>query len=293
MIKELRCHFTSSGLGISVVVLTKDSGRTIYDCLSRIQKNRPSEIIVVDGGSTDGTLKVCRSFTNKIYFDGGKGKSFARMLGAVSATQKYVAYVDSDILLQEKALSTMLDEITNSDGTAVSATFELKSKRSSYWDMMNELHDRYSKDMFKGPFLATSCSLIRKDVLLKYGFELGYGGGMDDRDLEHRLVRDKHRLYKSKVVAYHDKHEDFDSFVAYRVHLGEVWLGYLKKYGIAEMKSFPLLTAFFWTIFCIAHMKIRMIPYFVTVGFAETFGFIISSVGGSEPSVSKARRSRV
>ena len=48
---------------IDVVVLTKNSERTLEKCLNSIYKNIPvNRLIVIDGYSTDRTMKIVKKF---------------------------------------------------------------------------------------------------------------------------------------------------------------------------------------------------------------------------------------
>ena len=82
---------------IDVIVCTKNSGKTLQSVLERVVENIPvSNLIIVDGGSTDDTLRIADKYTDKIYFDGGKPLGFARALGLELAKTDIVAFVDSD-----------------------------------------------------------------------------------------------------------------------------------------------------------------------------------------------------
>lgn len=82
---------------VSVVVCTRNEEREIGGCLKAIsaQELRP-EIIVVDGHSTDKTVKIAKGLADKVVFDNKAGIGDARNIGAKVASGKIVAYCDAD-----------------------------------------------------------------------------------------------------------------------------------------------------------------------------------------------------
>ena len=54
---------------VSVIIPTKNSGKTLLQCLDSIknQNYENIEIIVVDNYSTDNTLQIAKIYTNTVY----------------------------------------------------------------------------------------------------------------------------------------------------------------------------------------------------------------------------------
>lgn len=98
----------------SVVVLTKNSSRSIVKCLDSIihSEYKVTEIIVVDGASTDGTLDLIEKYRTtqvvKVISDQKKGLGFARDLGWRSSTGEYITYIDSDVVIDRKLIGNSL-----------------------------------------------------------------------------------------------------------------------------------------------------------------------------------------
>ncbi len=85
---------------VSIIVVVFNMAEYIGACLSSLvsldyPKDR-YEIIVVDGGSTDLTLKICEEFNVTCYVDKRRGRGLARNVGLKKAKGEIVAFIDAD-----------------------------------------------------------------------------------------------------------------------------------------------------------------------------------------------------
>ena len=80
---------------LSVVILTQDAAKTIQPCLSSVAW--ADEVIVVDGGSTDGTLALCQAAGAKLLHQDAKD-NFAQLrnAGTQMAQGDWVLQLDAD-----------------------------------------------------------------------------------------------------------------------------------------------------------------------------------------------------
>lgn len=79
---------------LSVVVLTQNSAATLAATLESIKK--AEEIIVVDGGSTDGTLKIAQKYTDKIFTHHLTSFADQRNWAAKNISGDWLFYLDAD-----------------------------------------------------------------------------------------------------------------------------------------------------------------------------------------------------
>jgi len=89
---------------VDVVLLTMNSDRMLKKCLNSVYDNVPvNQLIVVDGGSTDRTLRVLQDFNAlyhnvKVISDKGN-RATARQKGIENVTAEWFIFVDSDVVL--------------------------------------------------------------------------------------------------------------------------------------------------------------------------------------------------
>lgn len=88
---------------VSVVIPTYNAEAFIEECIKETinQTYKKIEIIIVDDGSTDGTLAICekyakRDYRIKIISQKNQGVSVARNTGMKNATGEYIVFFDAD-----------------------------------------------------------------------------------------------------------------------------------------------------------------------------------------------------
>jgi glycosyltransferase involved in cell wall biosynthesis len=139
-------------LQVSVIVPAYNRGKLILSTLDSImvQSHRPSEIIVVDDGSTDDTAAVVQRYGNGVHYFRieNSGPPRARNVGAAAASAPWLAFCDSDDLWHPDKLRLQVRlfeqapeleySFTNSR-TVVDDTWSVDTKfetlPTGYWDL--------------------------------------------------------------------------------------------------------------------------------------------------------------
>ncbi|MBS4190260.1 glycosyltransferase [Bacillus sp. FJAT-49705] len=102
---------------ITLCMIVKNEEKFLERCLSSV-KSKVDEIIIVDTGSTDGTIEIASKFKAKVYNLEWKADfSFARNFSLEKATSDYILVLDADEYLDdssnlEKVLETEKDHYT-------------------------------------------------------------------------------------------------------------------------------------------------------------------------------------
>lgn len=115
---------------VSVVVLTKNEEANIKDCLESV-KGWADEIIVVDDESTDKTLDIVKSFTEKTFIRKMDVEGRHRNWAYAKAKNDWVLSLDAD----EKVTPELRDEISEAVKTREFSAFDipLRNYIGSYW----------------------------------------------------------------------------------------------------------------------------------------------------------------
>lgn len=109
---------------ISIIVPVYNVEKYISRCIKSLIKQTYTniEIILVDDGSRDNSLKICNKFAKKdcrikVIHKENSGVSDTRNIGVSNATGQYIAFVDGDDFLPIDAIESLYNAITqnNSD----------------------------------------------------------------------------------------------------------------------------------------------------------------------------------
>lgn len=110
-------------LPISVHILTYNSAETVEKALQSVQGC--AEILVIDGGSTDGTQEIAKRYNAKVLQQPSQGatKNFAavRNFGLQHTTQDWIFSLDSDEVATPE-LMTSIQETTQKEPAAYNVT---------------------------------------------------------------------------------------------------------------------------------------------------------------------------
>lgn len=129
---------------ISVCIVAKNEETFIDTCLSDV-KDYADEIIVVDTGSTDGTIDIARQYTEKIYSRPDSGSySTYRQFSVDQASCTWVLLLNSDEKL-DLSLKSKLDQLMSSDFDV----FILPIVRAPLQENKEENSDQLEPRLFK------------------------------------------------------------------------------------------------------------------------------------------------
>jgi len=137
---------------VSVVIPTYNRALRLGETLRSVLKQtyQDFELIVVDDGSTDNTSKMIRSFPDVRYFflNENHGVSRARNEGLAYAKGRYICFLDSDDLWDEKKLQTQVQWMEKNIDCQVCYTDEIWVRKGVRVNPMNK-HRKYSGDIFR------------------------------------------------------------------------------------------------------------------------------------------------
>jgi GT2 family glycosyltransferase len=205
----------------SVIIVTYNHCKYIGNCLNSVLKNNPLEVIMVDNGSTDGTIELIeKEFPNVKLIKSGKNLGYGggNNLGVKYAKGEYIVILNPDTKVDENGLKELLkpferyDNIITTpkvllyDGKKINTAglichfTGLSFVRGLYKDK-NELN----KEEFIGG-IAGECFAVKKEDYLKIrGFDENLFAYNEDGELSWRALSTGYKiLYVPTSIVYHD-----------------------------------------------------------------------------------------
>lgn len=246
---------------VSVVVPVRNAEKMIGECLESIEAQQPREIIVVDGNSVDRTLEIARKYPVSILCDEGRGLPAARMLGARAATARYVALVDSDVILPPGTLARLHAELTAKGYDAIQAGLESVAG-PGYWGQALAHHHRSGRSKQWFGLVAT---LFERETLLAYGFDDSFASG-EDIELRWRLRRQAARAAVSgETIVLHRFGDGFAFALNQWLADGEGLGRMIRKHRLRGLPllGLPLAASVRGIVLSLVRRQPRWIPYYL------------------------------
>lgn len=123
---------------VSIIIPVYNAEKCLGYCLNSIasQTYRNLEIILVNDGSTDDSLKICNNYAFldpriRVIDIPNAGVSNARNVGLKAAAGEYIEFADADDVLNPKMVETLVDKMDTYQSDLVICGFEMVSLNSN------------------------------------------------------------------------------------------------------------------------------------------------------------------
>ena len=228
-------------ISASIIILTKNAEDTLKTVLDRMmsQDYKSFEIIIIDSGSTDETLKIAKNYPLKIInikpSEFGHGKT--RNLGAKIAKGKYVVYLTHDAIPKNaKWLSELIKPLKEKNIAGVYGK-QIPKKDENVVDNFfyislypNEEHTWEQNKVYQGDNVFSNVnSVIVKDILLKYPFNNSIIVS-EDYEWAHRVLKEGYNMfYNPKAIVIHSHSYSFRTLFKRNFDIGVSYKEVYKK----------------------------------------------------------------
>lgn len=207
---------------VSVVIPNFNGKELLQDCLETLPFNENYELIVVDNGSSDGSIQMLMEkypYVTRICNDNNMGFSAAVNQGIKEAKAPYVILLNNDTKIREGFIEALKDTLDNDPGIFSASSCMVSMKEL---DIIDDTGDYYNAlgwafTLGKGKPVAkyqkmrkvfSACggaSIYRKEVFEKIGyFDENHFAYLEDVDVGFRSqIYGYKNVYNNKAVCLH------------------------------------------------------------------------------------------
>src|ERR1700694_6235092 len=229
---------SASGGVVSVVVPTLNASGLIDACLSSIvaQTYPGSELIVVDGHSSDDTVQRALAYTPKVSLHGPPppmpGTFSApdqRNDGAARATGEFVYYVDADMVLPPELIDQCVSLMNEEAADAV--IVPERAFGLGFWSSVKA----FERSFYSGDNLVEAPRFVRLSVWKALGGLDVSVGGNDDWDFHMRLQKRGYRVARVTFEVLHNEGRlSLGRLARKRFVYGRYVRRFVKKHGLGR-----------------------------------------------------------
>ncbi|GAX62978.1 glycosyltransferases [Candidatus Scalindua japonica] len=230
---------------VSIAILTKNGGSDFESCLIAIYSQLTDfkfEVIIVDSGSTDGTLRYLNRYPVRLYkikpyeFSFGPTRDYAFSL----ANGKYIVTLSQDVIPANREwLSKLVKPLIQSEADAVQGrTILPRDKTVFYWEKKGLFYFTSEGDEFirnYGNIGVSFCSFaIKRNAWSKTRF--GDAVMCEDKVIQRKLGDKGYKITNAKdSIAYHGHNYNLKSLINRCENEGLGWRYAGVRYPFSQM----------------------------------------------------------
>jgi glycosyltransferase involved in cell wall biosynthesis len=137
---------------ISLCMIVKNEEKSLATCLNSV-KDLVEEIVIVDTGSTDNTVKIAESFKAKVeHFQWCDNFAIARNEALQYVQGEWVLVLDGDEVLNPEIIPFIQEEINNPDHLVINLVRQEIGAIQSPYSLVSRLFRRHPEISFSRPY---------------------------------------------------------------------------------------------------------------------------------------------
>jgi len=241
---------------VSIIVPSYQQSRFLRECIDSIlEQSYPNlEVIIIDGGSTDGSVEILESYGSKIYWvsEPDNGQADAINKGLSHSCGEIIGWLNSDDLYRPDAILIAVTGLLGNSGCW------LVYGEADYIDEKSQRTGRYPTDTYSLANLLHHCCICQPSVFFsrrllddagnlntKYDMALDYELWLRYSRLTPFLYLPvtlaASRMYPENKTSNYRFRSIKESIRACKLHYGRVSILCCMQYANQVAKSFPLI----------------------------------------------------
>ncbi|AFY56810.1 glycosyl transferase [Rivularia sp. PCC 7116] len=186
---------------ISLCMIVKDEESTLSKCLSSAKKF-VNEIVILDTGSTDKTVKIAKGYGAKIHhFEWCNDFSAARNEALKHVTGDWVLILDADETLAPEMIPTIREAVQTEEYLLINLVREEIGARQSPYSMVSRLFRNHPDIHFSRPYHALVDDSVSEILVKEPHWQIGYIQGIAilHSGYQQSEISNKNKLERAKV----------------------------------------------------------------------------------------------
>lgn len=170
---------------VSVIIPIYNAERSLNKCIrSVVQQQGTVEVILIDDGSTDNSLSICKEWESKkqnvfLYRQENSGVSVARNLGLSKASGQYILFVDADDALPDNSIANYMKYDVSRYDLIIGSYREVGRgpKKGVIRNMTgyDDIHIKKDFDEFDSLLNTPWGKLYKREIIEQHGLEFDVG----------------------------------------------------------------------------------------------------------------------
>lgn len=205
---------------ISLTMIVKNEAHHLTDCLKSVE-NAVDEIIIIDTGSTDDTIKIAESFNAKIFhFDWINDFAAARNFALSKSNCDWILYLDADERLDKNAAAKLKYYASISDNAGYYCTIKSYNSQAKRNDTIRYI--RFFKNHPEAKFTGKvheqitpsleklNYKFIHSDILIHHiGYDILKEGRKQKALRNLKLLEEEYAATKNEYVLFQIAQSNF------------------------------------------------------------------------------------
>src|SRR3990172_7662165 len=254
--------------GISIVIPCKNEEKYISRCIDSLLRQEGTildkEVIVVDNGSTDNTLRILENYGSEISYYVHPDLPIAglRNFGVEKSTKEWIAFVDADVEVDRywaKMLSQFLEDQVKKgvDAKKIITGSTCMVPDNPTWVEQIWYEQLMVRDASVTKYINSGNMILHRDLFNRLGgFDISYKTGEEEKLCENARVHHNAIIIKNHdIKAVH--HGYPKSIAAFFQRMR--WHGKgMSRYLLTPWKSKPLLLAIYYLFLTVGFILLNL-----------------------------------
>lgn len=188
---------------VSIIIPVYNAEQYISECITTVlaQTYTNIEVLIINDGSTDNSFEVCKEYESldkrvRVIHQKNAGVSSARNTGIENAQGRYIAFVDSDDIISQKYIQTLVDDMMGRSVLAMCAYEKISSHEHTFENAPEKKRVKSAKvcakRLLQGEFpVSACCALFLRESIGDNRFVDGIRNNEDKEFLYHYLLNNE------------------------------------------------------------------------------------------------------